>query len=81
MELLTILEADGVYDDIRVEIVGIVVCGDDALVIGEQPFGKLTGYFVGLPGRDVFFILEGMKWRKHTLSVFLKDCFVAIISR
>jgi len=56
MELLAVLEADRVYDDMRVEVVGIVMGSDDTLVVGKQFFGKLTGYFIRLPRRDILFI-------------------------
>jgi hypothetical protein len=40
MKLLAILEADRIDNDMRVEVIGIAVSGDDALVIGEHTWAK-----------------------------------------
>ncbi len=72
MQLFPILEADRVDDDMRVEVVGIIVCGDDTFVVGEQPFGKLTGNFISLPRRNVLLIRERMDVMKEIDAI----CFL-----
>jgi hypothetical protein len=57
----------------RVDVVGIVVRGDDTFVVGEQLFGKLTGNFISLPRRNALLIREGMNVMKEINAVcFLK---------
>ena len=69
MKLFAVPEADRIDDDMRVEIVGIVVGGDDTFVVGEQPFGKLACDFISLPRRDVLLVGEGMNIVKEIDAV------------
>ncbi len=65
VQLLPVLEADRVDYDMRVDVVGIGVGGDDTLVIWEQLFGQLTGNLICLPWRDLLLIREGMNKMKE----------------
>ena len=60
MEFLPILEADAVDDQVAVQVVGIDVGGHQHLEVWKLPLGQLQADGVGLLGRQVVRLCEGL---------------------
>ena len=60
VELFSVPEADAVHDEVTVQMVCIDVSSDQHLEIGELPLGQFQSDGVGLLGRQVIRLCEGL---------------------
>ena len=60
VELFSVPEADAVHDEVTVQMVCVDVSSDQHLEIGELPLGQFQSDGVGLLGRQVIRLCEGL---------------------
>ena len=60
VELFSVPEADAVHDEMTVQMVCVDVSSDQHLEIGELPLGQFQSDGVGLLGRQVIRLCEGL---------------------
>ena len=60
VELAAVPEADAVHDEMTVQMVCVDVSSDQHLEIGELPLGQFQSDGVGLLGRQVIRLCEGL---------------------